>query len=76
MWPSGNDTCGGVMIWIMGTVVHINIDESVYIGSQEGKRHRVDLLARLDTRPIGRLGRANYVRLRDIETHRRRDGPN
>jgi flavin reductase (DIM6/NTAB) family NADH-FMN oxidoreductase RutF len=66
----------GANHWIMGTVVHVNIDKSVYIGTLEGKRHRVDLLARLDTRPIGRLGRANYVRLREIETHRRRDGPN
>jgi flavin reductase (DIM6/NTAB) family NADH-FMN oxidoreductase RutF len=62
----------GTNHWIMGTVVHVHIDASVYLGSQEGKRHRVDLLARHETRPIGRLGRAHYVRLRDIETHRRR----
>jgi len=41
-----------------------------------GKRHRVDLLANIETRPIGRLGRAHYVRLRDIETRLRSDGPN
>jgi flavin reductase (DIM6/NTAB) family NADH-FMN oxidoreductase RutF len=66
----------GTNHWIMGTVVHVHIDQSVYLGTQDGKRHRVDLLGHLETRPIGRLGRANYVRLRDIETRHRRDGPN
>jgi len=66
----------GANHWIMGTVVHVHIDPSVYIGTADGKRHRVDLLAHQETRPIGRLGRANYVRLRDIETRLRRDGPN
>jgi len=62
--------------WIMGSVVHVHIDPSVYIGAADGKRHRIDLLAHQETRPIGRLGRANYVRLRDIETRFRKDGPN
>lgn len=66
----------GANHWIMGTVVHTHIDESVYVGERDGKRHRVDLLARTETRPVGRLDRANYVRLRDIERRLRRDGPN
>jgi flavin reductase (DIM6/NTAB) family NADH-FMN oxidoreductase RutF len=66
----------GANNWIMGTVVHVHIDRSVYLGTQDGKHHRVDLLAHVDTRPIGRLGRAQYVRLREIETRLRRDGPN
>lgn len=65
----------GTNHWIMGTVVHVHIDASVYIGTQGGQRHRVDLLRQLDTRPIGRLGRAHYVRLREIETRQRRDRP-
>ena len=66
----------GANHWIMGTVVHVHIDPSVYVGAAGGNRHRVDLLAHQETRPIGRLGRAHYVRLRDIETRVRRDGPN
>jgi flavin reductase (DIM6/NTAB) family NADH-FMN oxidoreductase RutF len=66
----------GTNHWIMGAVVHLHIDPSVYLGARGSSRHRVDLLARADSRPVGRLGRANYVRLREIETHLRRDGPN
>jgi flavin reductase (DIM6/NTAB) family NADH-FMN oxidoreductase RutF len=66
----------GANHWIMGTVVHVHIEPSVYVGAAGGARHRVDLLSRLESRPVGRLGRANYVRLRDIETRMRRDGPN
>jgi flavin reductase (DIM6/NTAB) family NADH-FMN oxidoreductase RutF len=62
--------------WIMGSVVQVQIDESVYIGRRGEQDHRVDLLERIETRPVGRLGRANYIRLRDIETHLRRDGHN
>jgi len=65
----------GANHFIMGTVVHVHIDASVYLGSREGKRHRVDLLATLHTRPIGRLGRGGYVRLREIETPPRRGAP-
>jgi flavin reductase (DIM6/NTAB) family NADH-FMN oxidoreductase RutF len=61
----------GTNSWIMGTVVHIHIDRSVYVGAKEQTRHRVDLLAQTDTRPVGRLGRAHYVRLRDLETRMR-----
>ena len=66
----------GTNHWIMGTVVHVHIDASVYVGAAQGQRHGVDLLSKLETRPIGRLGRAYYVRLREIETRLRRDGPN
>jgi len=66
----------GTNHWIMGSVVHVHVDPSVYLGVLDGKRHRIDLLASPETRPIGRLGRALYVRLREIEKHIRRDGPN
>ena len=66
----------GMNHWIMGTVQHVHIDYAVYVGDAGGRRHRVDLLANIETRPIGRLGRAHYVRLRDIETRLRSDGPN
>ena len=66
----------GTNHWIMGTVVHVHVGRSVYLGAVDGKRHRLDLLAHEETRPIGRLGRALYVRLRQIEKHARRDGPN
>ena len=66
----------GANKWIMGTVVHVHIDAAVYAGEREGKRHRVDLLKNVATRPLGRLGRAFYVRVRDFETRLRKDGPN
>ncbi len=66
----------GASAWIMGRVVHVHVDRAVYIGRRGDQRHRVDLLERIDTRPVGRLGRANYVRLREIETRLRKDGPN
>jgi flavin reductase (DIM6/NTAB) family NADH-FMN oxidoreductase RutF len=62
--------------WIMGKVVHVHIHEHVYRGTRQGYRHRVDLLEDLATRPVGRLGRAFYVRLRELETRLRKDGPN
>jgi flavin reductase (DIM6/NTAB) family NADH-FMN oxidoreductase RutF len=62
--------------WVMGRVVHAHIDERVYLGRQKGLDHRVDLLRDEAMRPVGRLGRALYLRLRDIETVLRRDGPN
>ncbi len=66
----------GANHWVMGKVIHVHIQEKVYRGEREGKRHRVDVLEDLSTRPLGRLGRAFYARLRDIETRMRRDGPN
>ena len=66
----------GTNSWIMGSVVHVHIDRSVYLGEREGRPHRIDLFHAVNTRPVGRLGRAHYVRLRDIETHLRKSGPN
>lgn len=64
----------GANKWIMGTVVHVHIDSSVYTGTREGLNHRVDLLKDISTRPLGRLGRANYTRIREVETHLRTEG--
>ena len=62
--------------WIMGSVQRIHIAESVYVGRKGAQNHRIDLLAQSGTRPVGRLGRANYVRLTDVEARLRPDGPN
>ena len=66
----------GLNKWVMGTVVHVHIDKSVYQGQRGELRHRVDLLEQEATRPIARLGRAFYARLRQFETRLRKDGPN
>ncbi len=66
----------GTNHWVMGDVVHLHIAAAVYRGEREGKRHRVDLLEDTATRPLARLGRAYYQRLRDFETRLRQDGPN
>lgn len=62
--------------WVMGRVEHIHLDERIYLGEQKGQRHRIDLTRLEDLRPIGRLGRAHYLRMRGEETLIRRDGPN
>jgi flavin reductase (DIM6/NTAB) family NADH-FMN oxidoreductase RutF len=59
----------GQNAWVMGLVQHVHIDEAVYRGEM-----RVDLLKQPETRPIGRLGRAFYARIRDEEIVQRRDG--
>jgi flavin reductase (DIM6/NTAB) family NADH-FMN oxidoreductase RutF len=64
----------GKSTWVMGEVIHIHIDERVYVGEKRGYRHRVDLLQHIEMRPYARLGSAFYARLRDIETMERRDG--
>lgn len=66
----------GVNAWIMGTVVQLHVDPAAYVGPRGGHKHRVDVLARTDARPVGRLDRANYVQISEIETHLRKDGPN
>jgi flavin reductase (DIM6/NTAB) family NADH-FMN oxidoreductase RutF len=66
----------GANHWIMGDVIHVHIAQAVHRGTREGKRHRVDLLEDHATRPVARLGRAYYARLREIETRLRKDGPN
>jgi len=66
----------GTSWWVMGRVVNTHVDERAYVGRLKGQDHRVDLLRGATTRPVGRLGRALYVRLNDVETVLRRDGPN
>lgn len=66
----------GANRWITGSVEHVHIDESVYVGRRGEQDHRIDLLEHVGNRPLGRLGRAYYVRLREIEARLRRDGPN
>jgi flavin reductase (DIM6/NTAB) family NADH-FMN oxidoreductase RutF len=66
----------GTNTWIIGDVVAVHFDHVVHGGIGDGRRHRIDLLANERTRPIGRLGRAEYVRLSDRVVCRRRDGPN
>lgn len=65
----------GVNVWIMGTIVHIHIDPDAYVGLRGNFRHRVDVMKRVEARPVGRLDRANYVQLKEIETHLRKGGP-
>jgi hypothetical protein len=48
----------------------------VYLGTVKGMNHRIDLLRVEAMRPVGRLGRALYARIRNEETILRRDGPN
>jgi hypothetical protein len=47
----------------------VHIEEAVYRGDK-----RVDLLKDEGTRPIGRLGRAFYARIRGEEIVARKDG--
>jgi flavin reductase (DIM6/NTAB) family NADH-FMN oxidoreductase RutF len=65
----------GVNAWIMGTVVQLHVDPAAYVGPRGDHKHRIDVLARTETRPVGRLDRANYMRIGEIETHLRKDGP-
>lgn len=64
----------GKSAWVMGLVQMVHIDPAVYLGTKGENRHRIDVLQDFEMRPVGRLGRANYVRLREIETHLRKDG--
>ena len=64
----------GKSAWVMGQVRTIHVDPAVYVGTRGEHQHRIDVLRELEMRPVGRLGRANYVRLREIETHLRKDG--
>jgi len=65
----------GVNAWIMGTIVHVHIDPDAYVGTRGSMKHRIDVLKRVNARPVGRLDRANYVQLREIEVHLRKGGP-
>ncbi len=64
----------GANAWVMGRVVHVQIDERIYVGAKRGLNHRVDLLRHTELRPYARLGGAFYARLREIETMTRKDG--
>ncbi len=66
----------GVNTWIMGTVVHLHVDRRAYVGSTPELKHRINVLADAAGRPVGRLDRANYTRVSDVEFHRRKEGPN
>jgi flavin reductase (DIM6/NTAB) family NADH-FMN oxidoreductase RutF len=66
----------GTSWWVMGRVVHAHVDERVYLGTQKGVPHRIDLMRDESMRPVGRLGRALYLKMREVETVLRRDGPN
>jgi len=64
----------GENAWVMGLVRMIHVEPGAYIGTKGANQHRIDVLKETELRPVGRLGRANYVRLREIETHLRKDG--
>lgn len=64
----------GKSAWVMGLVRMIHVDAAAYVGTKGENLHRIDVLRDTEMRPVGRLGRANYVRLREIETHLRKDG--
>jgi flavin reductase (DIM6/NTAB) family NADH-FMN oxidoreductase RutF len=64
----------GANAWVMGRVIHVHIDERIYIGEKRGLNHRVDTLKHTELRPYARLGGAFYARLREIETLVRKDG--
>jgi flavin reductase (DIM6/NTAB) family NADH-FMN oxidoreductase RutF len=64
----------GRSTWVMGRVIHVHIDERVYVGEKRGFNHRIDTLQHTELRPYARLGGAFYARLREIETLQRRDG--
>lgn len=61
--------------WIMGSVQHVHIDAAVYVG-YKGERTTALMLEQVPTRPVGRPGRANHVRVREVDTRLRCDGPN
>ena len=64
----------GKSAWVMGLVQMAHVDPAAYVGTRGANAHRIDVLKELELRPVGRLGRANYVRLREIETYLRKDG--
>jgi flavin reductase (DIM6/NTAB) family NADH-FMN oxidoreductase RutF len=64
----------GQSTWVMGRVIHVHIDERVYIGKKRDMNHRIDALQHTELRPYARLGGAFYARLREIETLTRKDG--
>jgi len=63
----------GVVVAVTALLVFL---ADTFVGRRKGMNHRVDLTQLESLRPVGRLGRAQYVRLRQIETLLRPDGPN
>ena len=66
----------GTHHWVMGEIVRIHVDERLYVGQYKGLNHRIDALRVESLRPVGRLGRAYYSRLREIDTILRTDASN
>ena len=64
----------GRSAWVMGLVRMAHVDTAAYLRTKGPNLHRIDVLKDLELRPVGRLGRANYVRIREVETHLRKDG--
>ena len=64
----------GKSAWVMGEVQMAHVDPEAYVGTKGDNAHRIDVLQHLELRPVGRLGRANYLRIREIETYLRKDG--
>jgi len=62
--------------WVMARVLRTHVDRRIYLGEHKGMNHRVDPMKVEALRPVGRLGRAWYVKIREIETVLRADGPN
>lgn len=62
--------------WVMARVVEIHVDERVHLGTYKGVEHRIDLLREPTLRPVGRLGRANYVHLDHVTAVLRPDWTN
>jgi flavin reductase (DIM6/NTAB) family NADH-FMN oxidoreductase RutF len=64
----------GKSAWVMGLVKMAHVDDAAYVGTKGNNAHRIDVLKELELRPVGRLGRANYLRIREVETYVRKDG--
>ncbi len=62
--------------WVMGRVVKAHLDTRVHLGDVNGQKHRIDLLRVPELKPVGRLGRANYVTLDAVTAVLRPSGPN
>jgi flavin reductase (DIM6/NTAB) family NADH-FMN oxidoreductase RutF len=65
----------GVNVWIMGSIVHIHVAKEAYAGGKGDHKHRVDVMKKTEARPVGRLDRANYGPIKEIEVYLRKEGP-
>jgi hypothetical protein len=59
---------------VMGRVLLAHAAAEIYLGERHGMHHRIDLLQVETLRPVARLGRTHYSKLREIESRQRRDG--